>query len=180
MNVLCYVPNIIGYFRAACLVVAAIAFDTAPLFHLSYSLNFLLDGVDGFAARYFNQVSRFGYCLDMILDRVGNALLYAKLTHICCKPVWMILMFIDISSHWFMTLSTQEHKKQTNAWIKFYYAHLGLICFGNELFLINLTWNGGNPYLFASSLAPFFFKQCINVMQLGISVNTLANTKNIF
>jgi CDP-diacylglycerol--inositol 3-phosphatidyltransferase len=172
-----FIPNVIGYIRAACLIASAFFFDNALYFHIAYSTNFVLDGVDGFSARYFNQVSRFGYCLDMILDRLGSALLFAKLTHVCYKPLWMILMFLDLSSHWFMTLSTQEHKQQRNAWIQVYYSYLGIVCAGNEIFLINIAF-AQNPYIFVLCLPVFLFKQYINVLQLGISSIELVNYKN--
>ena len=171
-------PNIIGYVRATCLTIAALAFDHLPIFTLSYTLNFLLDGLDGFSARYFNQVSRFGYCLDMILDRIGSALLFARLSHICCKPLWMILMMLDLSSHWFMTLSTQEHKKQHNYWVKLYYTHLCATCIGNEVFLLNIVYFN-NPYIGVISFPAFAFKQFINIVQLGISTTELVYNKYI-
>ena len=174
MKVFFYVPNLIGYVRAALLVACAVYFREEEIVQVLYSLNVILDGVDGMAARYFHQESRFGYCLDMILDRIGSAMLFCLLTSNSPSPVWILLMFLDLSSHWFMTLSTRQHKLQRYPWIKLYYSYLGIVCLMNEVFLISFLHHF--TLIVAAFSFPFFaFKQVINCIQLGVSCYELCN-----
>mmetsp|Transcript_12546 Transcript_12546/g.33812 ORF Transcript_12546/g.33812 Transcript_12546/m.33812 type:complete len:273 (-) Transcript_12546:730-1548(-) len=67
-----HVPNVIGYARV---VIGALAFvysDRVAVFALLYSVSFVLDAADGYAARALKQSSELGAFLDMITDRVGT------------------------------------------------------------------------------------------------------------
>lgn len=142
-----YVPNIVGYVRASLIVCASEAMvrsfktkdlDLRGLFMVLYVINFILDAVDGFLARALNQTSRFGAALDMILDRLGSALLFIALTLQHESSVWLNLLFLDIASHWFLTLATKEHKVHTDLILKWYYSNLLAVCVFHEAFLITL------------------------------------------
>jgi hypothetical protein len=76
-----FVPNIIGYIRLLCLVIAAfipgIANGTASPFNLQAFLVLVflwgvLDIADGAVARALNQTSRFGAFLDVMIDNCGR------------------------------------------------------------------------------------------------------------
>ncbi len=55
-NVYLFVPNLIGYFRIISLLIALLCFFEHPLITaIFYSLSQLLDCLDGFAARKYNQ-----------------------------------------------------------------------------------------------------------------------------
>ncbi|KAG7010848.1 CDP-diacylglycerol--inositol 3-phosphatidyltransferase 1 [Cucurbita argyrosperma subsp. argyrosperma] len=70
MSVYLYVPNIIGYIRVLMNIVAfALCFSNKIIFSVLYFVSFVCDGVDGWCARKFNQVSTFGAVLDMLTDR---------------------------------------------------------------------------------------------------------------
>jgi CDP-diacylglycerol--inositol 3-phosphatidyltransferase len=63
-------PNLIGYSRIVLAAAAfAFAFESFQLFFFFYAASAALDMADGHAARYFNQVSRYGAVLDMVTDR---------------------------------------------------------------------------------------------------------------
>jgi hypothetical protein len=87
---------------------------------LLYSVSCLLDALDGLAARYFQQSTRFGAVLDMVTDRCTTACLLVFLSS--AWPRWALLfqglISLDLASHYmhmFATLtmagSGQSHKK---------------------------------------------------------------------
>lgn len=67
-----------------------------------YIISALLDAIDGYAARYFNQGTKFGAMLDQLTDRIGTMCLLAALcTFYPSYSFWFQLsMAIDISCHW--------------------------------------------------------------------------------
>ena len=85
-----------------------------------YSISCLLDALDGFAARYFQQSTRFGAVLDMVTDRCTTACLLVFLSS--AWPRWALLfqgrISLDLASHYMhmyatltMAGSGQSHKK---------------------------------------------------------------------
>lgn len=99
-----------------------------------YSISCLLDALDGAAARYFEQSTRFGAVLDMVTDRCTTSCLLVFLAS--AFPRWSLLfqglISLDLASHYmhmYATLSmggsTQSHKKvdASRSWIlKMYYS----------------------------------------------------------
>ncbi|KAL0908183.1 hypothetical protein M5K25_022660 [Dendrobium thyrsiflorum] len=101
-SVYLYIPNILGYLRVLLNVVAfALCFSSKLLFSILYFISFVCDGVDGWLARKFNQVSTFGAVLDMVTDRVSTACLLAILSQLY-RPglIFLALLGLDIASHW--------------------------------------------------------------------------------
>ena len=97
-----------------------------------YTVSCLLDGLDGYAARYFNQSTNFGAVLDMVTDRCTTACLLVFLSS--AWPRWAILfqglISLDMASHYmhmYATLSMggsgQSHKKvdPSRSWIMYQY-----------------------------------------------------------
>ena len=86
---------------------------------LLYSISCLLDALDGYAARYFQQSTRFGAVLDMVTDRCTTACLLVFLSS--AWPRWALLfqglISLDLASHYmhmYATLtmgSVDSHKK---------------------------------------------------------------------
>ncbi|XP_048581971.1 uncharacterized protein LOC5511306 isoform X2 [Nematostella vectensis] len=86
-NVFLFYPNIVGYFRLAFLVLAWVNIDCCPLtFLLYYGISAILDGVDGYVARSFNQTSAFGAWLDVLIDNVGRTMLWCYVS----KSGWLV------------------------------------------------------------------------------------------
>jgi CDP-diacylglycerol--inositol 3-phosphatidyltransferase len=87
----------------------------------------LLDALDGYAARYFEQSTRFGEVLDMVTDRCTTACLLVFLSS--AFPRWQIifqgLIALDMASHYmhmYATLaggSDESHKnvRRSQSWI---------------------------------------------------------------
>ncbi|KAL1925599.1 uncharacterized protein VTP21DRAFT_482 [Calcarisporiella thermophila] len=156
-NVFLFIPNLIGYTR---IILAAIALYYMPtntaICVIAYSISALLDAVDGYAARYFNQCSRFGSVLDMVTDRSTTTCLLCYLCMI--YPIQYAILFqaliaLDLSSHYTHMYSTltsgaSSHKIISDKWHPFlraYYSNnivLFLMCAGNELFFIMLYTMG--------------------------------------
>ena len=82
--------------------------DTLALLHPSPTHSFVCDELDGRAARTFNQASTLGALLDMVTDRVATTGLLAILC--AFYPAWslafLVLLMLDIFSHWFQMYST--------------------------------------------------------------------------
>lgn len=120
-----YIPNIIGYLRFACLFLS-VFMASSPRdkkwvwFAAFYAISYVLDAFDGMTARRFNQTSRYGAALDMICDRLANAIMYMILAsnyfgHI--SFIFYICLLLDFGSHWLQFLSsatTGAHHKGKN------------------------------------------------------------------
>ncbi|CAF3712817.1 unnamed protein product [Rotaria sp. Silwood1] len=81
-HVLLYIPNLIGYFRLCLLIFAWYYFDKPIVFLGLYVTQALLDGVDGWSARQFNQVSKFGSWLDVMIDNIGRGIIWTRVSSI--------------------------------------------------------------------------------------------------
>ena len=92
-----FIVILLGYFRLILLAFAWLFFEQPKIFLGFYISQVLLDGlrserekdflcrvlnlaVDGWAARRFNQVSRFGAWLDVIIDNIGRGILWTKVS----------------------------------------------------------------------------------------------------
>ncbi|XP_012266850.1 CDP-diacylglycerol--inositol 3-phosphatidyltransferase [Athalia rosae] len=147
-NIFLFVPNIIGYGR---IVLALISFYFMPTHYVisswCYIISGLLDAVDGHAARYFNQSTRFGGMLDQLTDRVGTMCLCVTLSQF--YPTYMfwfqLSMAIDIACHWIYLHTTLLQGKTSHKFIdmsenpimRLYYTNrqvLFVMCAGNEAF----------------------------------------------
>ncbi|XP_068656712.1 CDP-diacylglycerol--inositol 3-phosphatidyltransferase 1-like [Aristolochia californica] len=151
LGVYLYIPNIIGYIRVILNCVAfGQCFYNKKLFAILYFISFVGDGLDGWFARKFNQVSTFGAVLDMVTDRVSTACLLVVLSQIY-RPglVFLSLLALDIASHWFQMYSTflsgkASHKdvKDSTSWLfRMYYGNrlfLAFCCVGSEVLYIIL------------------------------------------
>ncbi|KAG9725810.1 hypothetical protein KCU59_g15025, partial [Aureobasidium melanogenum] len=80
-NIFMFVPNLIGYARV---FLAIGSLNYMPLHPrtcaLLYSISCLLDALDGYAARSFNQSTKFGAVLDMVTDRCTTTCLLVFLS----------------------------------------------------------------------------------------------------
>ena len=122
-----------------------------------YFVAFVLDGVDGHAARYFNQCTKFGAVLDMFTDRAATAGLVLLLTHL--EPAWVPaqhrwwiafaganLIALDLVSHYVRMYSTSgvsaNHKDVSttrNGLLRVYYSNKLFMlsaCLGQESFYL--------------------------------------------
>jgi len=180
-NIFLFWPNIIGYSR---IVLAFASLYYMPLHprtcSLLYSVSCLLDALDGYAARYFEQSTKFGAVLDMVTDRCTTACLLVFLSS--AWPRWALLfqglISLDLASHYihmYATLSmggsSQSHKAvdKSRSWIlNLYYTNktvLFLFCALNETFFIAL-------YLLSFS-SPLLSPSLLQVTKQGDAPSTL-------
>ncbi|PWY90041.1 CDP-diacylglycerol-inositol 3-phosphatidyltransferase PIS [Aspergillus heteromorphus CBS 117.55] len=170
-NVFLFVPNLIGYARVVLTMASLYYMPLHPrTCSLLYSVSCLLDALDGYAARYYNQSTTFGAVLDMVTDRCTTACLLVFLSS--AWPRWAIifqsLIALDMASHYmhmYATLSmggsSQSHKKveASRSWVLYQYYHsrtvLFICCALNELFFIGLyLLSFSSPILSPSLLQP--------------------------
>lgn len=198
-NVLLYYPNLIGYARVALVLTSYYLAETNwKASSCLYVVAFAGDAVDGHVARKFNQASRFGAVLDMVTDRCSTAGLLLVLSRLYDHRhafAFLVLMFLDLSSHWMHTHSVvdKHHKATTtlrrrNALIRTYYDNLpffAFCCIGTELFYVLLYLlhfmsrdsRAYDPLRKACCwlcLPACVLKQLINVAQICSAARTLA------
>ncbi|RKU47121.1 CDP-diacylglycerol-inositol 3-phosphatidyltransferase [Coniochaeta pulveracea] len=169
-NIFLFMPNVIGYLRIVLAVASLYYMGLHPrTCSLLYSVSCLLDALDGYAARYYEQSTRFGAVLDMVTDRCTTSCLLVFLS--TAFPRWIIifqgLVALDLASHYvhmYATLSSgtnESHKnvdKSTSRILNLYYTNksvLFTVCALNEVFFIAL-------YLLSFSsplLSPSLLKQ---------------------
>lgn len=153
-NVYLFAPNLIGYTRVVLTFASLYYMPLHPrTCSLLYTVSCLLDALDGYAARYYNQSTTFGAVLDMVTDRCTTACLLVFLSS--AWPRWAIifqaLISLDLASHYihmYATLSMggsgQSHKKveASRSWILYQYYNsktvLFICCALNEAFFIGL------------------------------------------
>ncbi|KAF3766074.1 hypothetical protein M406DRAFT_339366 [Cryphonectria parasitica EP155] len=183
-NIFLFAPNLIGYLR---IVLAITSLYYMPLHprtcSILYSISCLLDALDGYAARYYEQSTRFGAVLDMVTDRCTTSCLLVFLSS--AFPRWAIifqgLISLDFASHYIHMYTTlvmggadQSHKSvdKDRSWIlNLYYTNrtfLFICCAANELFFIAL-------YLLSFSsptLSPTLLQNpIVDNIQAGAQVN---------
>ncbi|KAI5166043.1 CDP-diacylglycerol--inositol 3-phosphatidyltransferase [Nematocida sp. AWRm78] len=176
ITTLYYIPNIIGYSRVVLLFIALIC--SSRMFVILYSVSYLLDALDGYAARILKQESQLGYILDMATDRASSAILIIKT--ITLHPKMFIplcgFLIVDIISHMFCIVhrcvSKTSHKVHAGSGLidrvlSFYYIKpvLFIVCLGSEVFLLNsICLNSTGVYLICGGI--FAFKNLTNMLQL--------------
>ncbi|KAL9686323.1 hypothetical protein QQ045_023779 [Rhodiola kirilowii] len=137
LSVYLYIPNIIGYIRVLMNVLAfAICFSNKKLFSVLYFISFVCDGIDGWCARKFNQVSTFGAVLDMVTDRISTACLLVILSQVY-RPgfIFLLLLALDIASHWLQMYSTFLLGKNSHKDVKDSTSWLFRLYYGNRMFM---------------------------------------------
>lgn len=91
--------NLITSFRFLLLFLAvALAYQASPVMQLAAApvlvLVFLLDGVDGYVARWRGEVSLFGSVFDIAVDRIVENVLWIILVDLDLVPVWVAIVVI--------------------------------------------------------------------------------------
>ena len=118
-----FVPNIIGYVRFILVFSVLLTFRSHPkITAFLYALSQGLDYIDGYVARKLGQCSNFGAVLDMVCDRVSDAIILCILAEFYPSLSWFFLLTIilDITSHWFQMYSAvsegEHHKELKTKW----------------------------------------------------------------
>ncbi|KAG7285509.1 hypothetical protein NEMBOFW57_010138 [Staphylotrichum longicolle] len=194
-NIFLLWPNIIGYSR---IILAFASLYYMPLHprtcSLLYSVSCLLDALDGYAARYFEQSTRFGAVLDMVTDRCTTACLLVFLSS--AFPRWAILfqglISLDLASHYIHMYATlamggaeNSHKnvdKSRSRILSLYYTNktvLFIACALNEAFFIALYLLSFSSPLLSPSLLQTVPDHAAEAIHQGAQVNS-SLLKHIF
>lgn len=179
-----FIPNIIGYVRVLTAILSFITMRSHPLRTLVlYGISGFLDAFDGYAARKFDQGTRFGAVLDMVTDRCATSSLICYLCVIYPDycVFWQLLVSLDLSSHYMhmyamLSSGSTSHKNvgKKSRLLNMYYTNrkvLFFVCLVNELFYMafylhyyGYFWAG--TALVWLSTPIWLFKQIANVVQL--------------
>ncbi|KAI5466954.1 CDP-alcohol phosphatidyltransferase-domain-containing protein [Mariannaea sp. PMI_226] len=187
-NIFLFWPNIIGYSR---IVLAIASLYYMPLHPRTcsflYSVSCLLDALDGYLARVFEQSTRFGAVLDMVTDRCTTACLLVFLAS--AFPRWAIifqgLIALDLASHYMHMYATlvvsgtdSSHKNidKSKSWLlNLYYTNktvLFVFCALNEVFFIALYLLSFSSPLLSPHLIKTVESTSGQALQPGAQVNT--------
>lgn len=182
-----YVANIIDYARILTLY-WAVKGTTGGEFAGYYAVSYLLDAIDGYAARALNQESRLGYYLDMVIDRASSCICLhfaarAVLAGGTCvgqgaAPVVAFLLraslvVVELVAHgvvMFLSEVRGVHQKKMGyeyAIVRMYLSdkrYLFFACASFELFGLGLITNVTSVVLL--SLPGFLFRAAANVARL--------------
>jgi len=189
-----YIPNMIGYVRVFLSLLSFFIYGSCPATVIViYSTSFVLDGLDGIAARRYNQCSRFGAVLDMVTDRFSTAALVTILCNFypAYTSYFVLLNILDFVSHWFrmyvsLVVGTASHKDvdwNRSYLLALYYTNktfMAILCVGNEMFYVFLyalhfyDISGVWLYIALALLVPTWAgKQLMNFIQMYCSANEL-------
>lgn len=184
-NTLLYAPNIIGYGRIVLMFISI--WMNTRWFAVLYSISYILDALDGYAARYLKQESELGYILDMGVDRSATAVLMMR---VCKEKPWLFstigtFLALDILSHMFCVVNRCANKIShkahngtgiTNCILKIYYTRpiLFATCFGAEAFLLGILCFPDRHAVLGVCGAVFMFKQVTNVLQFLKALDNLS------
>lgn len=147
-----------------------------------YALSQILDAFDGWAARKFNQCNAFGAVLDMVCDRVSDAIMLAILASLypSYSAVFLLAIGLDISSHWYQTYSTQycreeHHKTAKTEWklLHIYYNaknFLFIMVFGMEVRKAVNRRTISSQYLFTVHFQLFLVNMYLKAYEHSIDV----------
>ncbi|KAI1328049.1 CDP-diacylglycerol-inositol 3-phosphatidyltransferase-like protein PIS [Xylariaceae sp. FL0255] len=187
-NIFLFWPNLIGYFRVVLAIASLYYMPLHPrTCSLLYSISCLLDALDGYAARHFNQSTRFGAVLDMVTDRCTTSCLLVFLSS--AFPRWAIvfqgLISLDFASHYmhmYATLamggSAESHKNvdKSRSWLlNLYYTNkvvLFVVCALNEVFFIALYLLSFSSPLLSPHLLQSVGPSKAAAIQTGAQVNS--------
>ncbi|CAD0031410.1 unnamed protein product, partial [Aureobasidium pullulans] len=154
-----------------------------------YVVSCLLDALDGWAARRSNQGTKFGAVLDMVTDRCTTTCLLVFLA--TAMPKWamlfQLLISLDLASHYmhmYATLSMggsgQSHKQvdAKRSWLlHLYYTNKQESKMSGDSMkkvIQNEPWSAGAMEIARLSVLPMLIKQYINVQQLIVASQWLA------
>eukprot|EP00891_Asterochloris_glomerata_P000632 jgi/Astpho2/632/Aster-04474 len=178
-NVWIYVPNLIGVIVMVCVIGAMLTMVPLPAgyarvltmlfgfsiaqrhpvaFVIAYFLAFVADETDGRYARKFQQTSTLGGVLDMVTDRVSTTglllLLTAAYPHL--QLYFMLLVTLDLASHWYQMYATLAaggitHKDidSHSMLVRYYYQHrifMGFCCVSVEVLYLLIFLAGNNRF----------------------------------
>ncbi|GLE06252.1 hypothetical protein PINS_up015494 [Pythium insidiosum] len=143
-----HVSSLIGYVRVVLSAYALyVALDDYKTSLFCYVFSFVLDFFDGYFSRRLHESPRFHSILDTVTDRCSTGGLLVVLSHLYPRlmHVFLFLLILDFSSHWYhMQSSHGPHKRvcsDRNYLLRLYYGlypFFGYCCIGTELFYLLL------------------------------------------
>ena len=168
-------PNCVGYVRII-LLLLFLAFDKIELYMLSY----LLDALDGYLARKYNQCTTFGGVLDMIVDRISSSVILLTKLY---SPMNLFYVLLDWSSHFIhMQASLLNHSKSHKSMdygskiLHMYYFNrtvLFSVCFGYELYNILEYMDRSFGFVYFCAACIFYFKNILHGIQLCYALKAI-------
>lgn len=168
-----YIPQLIGYIRIAILVYALYNYCKNQCI-ISYSILYLysslLDMLDGYSARKLGQVTRFGACLDQLIDILTHTIHFAVLS-IESNQLFRYIFGVGLVLEWVLaTLSFIVSIIENSDWKN--YSHQPFLWFGDEFLRLYVSNNMRNRWSFFGNVGHSGFP--IMLMVLSTSPVSIA------
>lgn len=200
LNQFFYVPQFIDYARVYFLYLGYMQCATNPwAFAGWYSVSYLLDALDGPAARALGQESHLGYYLDMIIDRMSSCLCLhlaavavtergVPYADVIVPLLYAVLVIVEVVSHVAVVVASEflgvHQKFMGHDWtmVRLYLgskARLFYACASFEAVCLSVIV-GTEWWVTALFLPGFVFRCLANVsrlMAMGVSAVTGAAAK---
>ncbi|KNC81718.1 hypothetical protein SARC_05975 [Sphaeroforma arctica JP610] len=146
VNILMFIPNLIGYARILLLVLMFYfhELDRKWLVVVTYLVFSVLDIVDGAAARHLDQRSQFGAFMDVVLDNFGRSFLWAGYNPIAGAVFgsveWMTFSLIQVAAKQGMSDWKTKHFEEAPAFFRYLMSNnlknpLGTWCMAGQFLL---------------------------------------------
>ncbi|TGZ72349.1 hypothetical protein CRM22_002140 [Opisthorchis felineus] len=137
-----YYANIVGYVRFVLLIASCWFMPNRQWIAAScYLFSAALDLIDGTIARLFNQSSKLGAILDTLADRCADMCLLSCLCtfYVDYMFLFMMIMLLDISSHWIHVHSYMADAGRSHKDIDSNCPYLLRLYYTNKMFLTTLS-----------------------------------------
>ena len=148
-------PNLVDYIRYVLTFKGmqyAFVEEYWPYFVVYYYVAIAMDVVDGATARIFDQVTRYGTCLDMVCDRASVSMIYFVLARVYPDFEFMFMLFfiVDYGAHFLQftanaLVKNTSHKNMDdpdeNWLVKQYYT--------NKVFFVTIACGADNGLVLA-------------------------------
>ena len=189
-----YIPNLLGYLRIILLFIIAYNAFTHPIVTASLYFSFaMIDTIDGTIATWLQQRSKLGGMVDLVVDRVGIAVLSVVLAMLFPSlwGIFLVVIVLDMASHYChmfvaMYRGSSTHKsakiKPGSLLAKYYdQKKRGLMlycCFSHDMFLAMFYWYYFYPKTIVIAfgvifLPGFLLKTWIHIAQIINAVSEL-------
>ena len=185
-------PNSVGYLRLVLMFLGfCLAFSQPLISFFLISISAWLDMLDGWLARKFNRQTKLGWCFDMLLDRLLEAV-FALLLALIFPHYFLLFVFLlalDLSSHFMIIHRTYLYQQASHKTINSapfllsqYYSKrfvlTAAVIFYQNIFIFLYLYNYYPQQwmliVMLICLPGALFKIWINIIQLFYSIKCIA------
>lgn len=180
------IPNVVGYVRI--LLLGMCIFYDDNRFLWLFGISSSMDLIDGSIARFFNQMTRLGACLDMFTDLSVTAIIVCKIVERVPSNNLLLALFVDLMSHLMLfcnaAIKNTSHKNPKLRLLKIYYNIWVLVplCAGTNIYYMFRyleTYKRVNVLVMLFFSIPFILRWFFSVLRFFEGIFGLSDFKTI-